>query len=262
MTISGGSHGKLTGKAWFILLITEIWGLILGVDAESPDEAFFAKIWGFVKSHDDLGKLEGLSLNPEELVLCAFFVMLSVYGFKFWSCRMRTINRGLVSFPWLHIRGHIFSFSKELTHRILAITNYVTFSHLTYKQFLSVVDDPYWCSVKIDGQKRYTKEVTGENQWSANVSLLVYNLHADKVNIYRYSTNRLKIMTDYELTSHVHLNELCINCWRKKNLIARERYINKFSRYCPLLDLSWFKCDYDIWSLNLCCVCLSILQVS
>lgn len=122
---------------------------------------------------------------------------------------------------------------------------------------MSVVDDPYWCSVKIDGQKRYTKEVTGENQWSANVSLLVYNLHADKVNIYRYSTNRLKIMTDYELTSHVHLNELCINCWRKKNLIARERYITNFLdivRYLTYPDLSVTMIS-EVWT-SVACVYL------
>lgn len=44
-----------------------------------------------------------------------------------------------------------------------------------------MADDPYWCSVKIDGQKRYTREVTGDNPWTDHVSLLVYNLHADKV---------------------------------------------------------------------------------
>ena len=51
---------------------------------------------------------------------------------------------------------------------------------------LSFADDPYWCSVKIDGQKRFTREVTGENPWSDHVSLMVYNLHADKVNINQY----------------------------------------------------------------------------
>ena len=35
--------------------------------------------------------------------------------------------------------------------------------------------------MKIDGQKRHTREVMGDDPWSDHVSLLVYNLHADKV---------------------------------------------------------------------------------
>lgn len=46
---------------------------------------------------------------------------------------------------------------------------------------MSVADDPYWCSVKINGQKQYTREVMGDDPWTDHVSLLVYNLHADKV---------------------------------------------------------------------------------
>ena len=45
-----------------------------------------------------------------------------------------------------------------------------------------ILDDPYWCSVKIAGQKRFTREVIGDTAWTENISLLVYHLYADKVN--------------------------------------------------------------------------------
>ncbi|RMX44773.1 hypothetical protein pdam_00009176 [Pocillopora damicornis] len=72
-----------------------------------------------------------------------------------------------------------------------------------------LTDDPYWCSVKIDGQKRYTKEVTGENQWSTNVSLLVYNLHADKLVI--KVKGRRKLGTKYTVVEYVlFLSKFCL----------------------------------------------------
>ncbi|PFX19516.1 Synaptotagmin-4 [Stylophora pistillata] len=70
-------------------------------------------------------------------------------------------------------------------------------------------DDPYWCSVKIDGQKRYTKEVTGDNQWSDHVSLLVYNLHADRLVI--KLKGRRKLGTKYTVVGHVLiLSKFCL----------------------------------------------------
>lgn len=57
-----------------------------------------------------------------------------------------------------------------------------TYLHDVVHQLVCALDDPYWCSVKIAGQKRFTREVIGDTAWTENISLLVYHLYADKVN--------------------------------------------------------------------------------
>ena len=57
-----------------------------------------------------------------------------------------------------------------------------TYLHDFVHQIICFLDDPYWCSVKIAGQKRFTREVIGDTAWTENISLLVYHLYADKVN--------------------------------------------------------------------------------
>jgi len=72
-----------------------------------------------------------------------------------------------------------------------------------------LTDDPYWCSVKIGGQKRYTDEVTGDNPWKDHVSLLVYHLYADKLVI--KLKGRRKLGTKYTMAEHVlQLSTLCL----------------------------------------------------
>ena len=57
-----------------------------------------------------------------------------------------------------------------------------TYLHDFVHQIICFLDDPYWCSVKIADQKRFTREVIGDTAWTENISLLVYHLYADKVN--------------------------------------------------------------------------------
>ncbi|XP_048579326.1 synaptotagmin-5-like [Nematostella vectensis] len=42
-------------------------------------------------------------------------------------------------------------------------------------------DDTYWCVVSLGDQKYSTKEISSEGPWSDHVTILVYNLHYDKV---------------------------------------------------------------------------------
>lgn len=72
-----------------------------------------------------------------------------------------------------------------------------------------LTDDPHWCSVKINGQKRYTREETGEEPWTHHVSLLVYHLRAEKLVIKLKA--RRKLGTKYTIAEHVlKLSTLCL----------------------------------------------------
>lgn len=61
----------------------------------------------------------------------------------------------------------------------------------THACFISSIDDPHWCSIKINGQRRYTGEETGEEPWTHHVSLLVYHLHADQVKAMHWGKSNL-----------------------------------------------------------------------
>ncbi|KAK3749843.1 hypothetical protein QZH41_015502, partial [Actinostola sp. cb2023] len=61
-------------------------------------------------------------------------------------------------------------------------------------------DDPYWCVVSLGEQKINTKDVTSDNPWSDHVSLLVYNLHYDRLTI--KIKGKRKLGTKYTVTQY------------------------------------------------------------
>ena len=93
---------------------------------------------------------------------------------------------------------------------------------------MSVADDPYWCSVKIDGQKRYTREVMGDDPWTDHVSLLVYNLHADKV---KYISTCF-IRGVHGRTQNFYFHDFSFNLSKTIYLLARVSKFNYPSSTC------------------------------
>ncbi|KAK2560441.1 Uncharacterized protein P5673_016790 [Acropora cervicornis] len=113
-----------------------------------------------------------------------------------------------------------------------------------------LTDDPHWCSIKINGQKRYTGEETGEEPWTHHVSLLVYHLHADQLVL--KLKGRRKLGTKYTIAEHLlKLSTLCLDSNRQQQHILEKSFrpatLTVDMEYTPLpvIDVSQSKTQED-----------------